>query len=815
MRWFPRSPFFYALLPSLLFYTVILSRNWIPIHDTFQTMNIAYFLFNEAVAHHAIPLWYPHINYGVDTNWYLVTTLGPSLATMLGLARLVGRGNLLQYYYFAMFLDEFVLLVGTYLLARTLFRKPLTIVFVCIAMTGSLLWFAQPWFNLHLYYFVPLSMYFVMTGFARMELWRALAGGLVLLISEFGGLYFAMIHALTYAVIVAGAWWAYRFDLRSAWRRVGAREWAVLGACILAATTLLLVLTHGVTHVIYDVGRVGSRTTAESFLTYGGDIGLSKFAELVTGVSWDIDANAYAGVLVFGSVVFGLLWAPERRMVPLLGTVVVLVLLSIGKESFVAPLLYEVPGMAYFRHIGLVVPLIRVMLVVLSGFGFEALLHVGESIDKNRWHRARRAHRIMAVILAMMSVLALVLVGLGAIGLISGHEYVFAAASDATNRFVRMQTLLSRAAFVEMIYAAALGVLVAALLHRRRTVPTVAILLLLIQAVDVYSYRMSEFQTHMVPIDATYRGLFAFTDRPFVMERVRDPMTSASFRVVASRFDKRIERGWYDQCTKIESRHCYYDFQDTANGVLYNTIEPFVNLDPCRSIFRMDYWLPGVDTFYRAITSMPLHNLDIMPGGYEGRRIYFPVGDERVDKITGCQFPKLQLFSSVTVMGDDDLAALMRNPEYTGDLLLASEADYREYLTKRRGAGLSLTGGPMAEVRPSANTRVQGTVRVLSATANTLTVRVVPTKVAGGEWLYYADAWHRFWHAQVNGVEVPILRANFGFKAINLPGDVATVKFAYRSGTLSAALAVAQVLLISATLAVLYVGIREWLRPSL
>ena len=36
------SPFFYALLPTLLFYFVILESNWIPIHDTFQHSNIAY-----------------------------------------------------------------------------------------------------------------------------------------------------------------------------------------------------------------------------------------------------------------------------------------------------------------------------------------------------------------------------------------------------------------------------------------------------------------------------------------------------------------------------------------------------------------------------------------------------------------------------------------------------------------------------------------------------------------------------------------------------------------------------------------------------
>jgi len=102
---------------------------------------------------------------------------------------------------------------------------------------------------------------------------------------------------------------------------------------------------------------------------------------------------------------------------------------------------------------------------------------------------------------------------------------------------------------------------------------------------------------------------------------------------------------------------------------------------------------------------------------------------------------------------------------------------------------------------------------VLGATADTLTARTVLPEGVGKYWLYYADAWHPFWHAQVNGLEVPILRANFGFKAIEVPHGVATVKFAYRSSTLSGALVVSQVLLISATLAVVLVSVRQLFHP--
>ena len=805
------SPFLYALVPSVLFYTVILSRNWIPIHDAFQITNIAYFIFNETAKHHAVPLWYPYINYGVDANWYLVFTLGPSLATLLPVAWLVGSGDLLHYYYLSMFLDELVLLVGTYLLARTLFKSRLTVLFVCVAMTGSTLWFAQPWWNFHLYYFVPLSAYLIITGVARTELWRVLAGGLVMLISEFGNLpYFPVVHALTYALLLAGAWWAYRFDVRSALRRAGAREWIVLAASVLTAGVYLVLLAYGVHHINYDLGRTRNVVSPVDFLTYGGAIGVTKFTELFTGTSFDIDANVYAGVLVTSSAIFGLLWRPERRMAPFFATGAFLGLLSLGQESFVAPLLYEIPGVAYYRHIGLVLPLIKVMLIVLAGFGFDALISVGRQAGEEAPGGARKAYLTKAAILVLMLGVALALAALAAYTMRAfHHQYVFSELSGASNGFgTHVVPFLDHFALVAVFYAAAVGVLAAGVVRPQALpVGVVGITLLAIQIVDVYSYRMSQFQMHMVPIDAQYRQLFAFSDKPFALERVKDPMTNDAFRIVEAHFSQRIDPGWYEFCTKLEQMHCYYNFGDTKEGVHYNTTEPFAGFDPCRSIFRVDYWLPGVDTFYRAATGLPLHDLNALPRGYDHVSVFFPITDTRVERAIGCEFPKLQLFSSITVIRSErEMAQFMREPLYKGDLLLASASDYAAY---RRDGGTAEPGGiedPGAETPVNANTRARGQVRVVRASADSLVVRTTLPRGTAKYWLYVADAWHPFWHAEVNGRSTPILRANFGFKAVQIPGGAATVTLTYRSALLSTAFTIAEALLIATMLLVLTVA---------
>jgi uncharacterized membrane protein YfhO len=67
--------------------------------------------------------------------------------------------------------------------------------------------------------------------------------------------------------------------------------------------------------------------------------------------------------------------------------------------------------------------------------------------------------------------------------------------------------------------------------------------------------------------------------------------------------------------------------------------------------------------------------------------------------------------------------------------------------------------------------------------------------------LYYADSWNPGWHATVNGVPTPVVRANLGFKAIVLPAGLSTVVLTYGSGldrlTLSAVVALGLISFIS------------------
>jgi hypothetical protein len=47
-------------------------------------------------------------------------------------------------------------------------------------------------------------------------------------------------------------------------------------------------------------------------------------------------------------------------------------------------------------------------------------------------------------------------------------------------------------------------------------------------------------------------------------------------------------------------------------------------------------------------------------------------------------------------------------------------------------------------------------------------LRLAVSNTAGATWISYADVWHPYWHATVNGRPAPIYRANMAYKAVPL-----------------------------------------------
>ncbi|MPZ78649.1 MAG: YfhO family protein [Deltaproteobacteria bacterium] len=832
---FLKSPFFYALLPSCLFYIDILKGQWVPIHDTFQVTNIAYFVFNEFVQNNVIPLWYPYINYGVDNNWFLAITVGPSLALLLPIAKLFSHINFLSFYYASLFLDEIILLVGGYLLARFLFKSSFTLVFVCIGLASSTLWYAQVWYNFHFYYFFPLSLYLTLKGCSENSFWRLILGASLSILSSFGNLpYLILMQVLTLVVFLATAWWSYGLNWTSAWRKVSWREVSVTVLGIVGAGTYILLLVYGVEHVNYNPGREhGNVVDLRGFLTYGGNIGFRKFSELFTGTSWSLDINVYSGVLVLSLGLFGLLWRPSRRQLPFLITAVFLTLLSLGRASFIAPLVYYIPGMSYYRHIGLVLPLIKVMLIFLAGFGFDALVRQVNGADTPQLDRTKSVARINMLLIGIMLFACGSVTAVHLTTVKRNESKVFSVEPQRgvdVNIYADRWRYGSKITFISVIYAGAIIIFAILAINGGARGMVVVFALLGLHFIDVYSYRTSHFHDHMVRVDSEYWNLFRFRPSEFVTHRLQNYFDDSKFAKISSylspSFGDSVNRQWFDNCVKSDGRkECWFP-EGLEYGTFYITVEPFLGIDPCRSIFRSDYWLPGIDKLYRAKMGMPIDKPNIMPEGYETREIIFPRKDAAFNKIIGCEFPKLQLLREIDIAAsEEDLANSIFRTDSGEDVLRTTREDYDSFRLAFSNHMKKISGTPNSDklranrnetslLLDAPNIDLGNKLEVEKFTANSVTVHVTAAKDQKNHWLYFSDAWHPFWRAYVNEDEVPILKANFGFKAVEIPSGNSVVRFVYSSSLLMVTIVIAWLVLSVIMLLVLWQAWQLTFKPT-
>lgn len=747
-----RSPFFYALAPTLLFAFIILKRRWSLAHDSFHLFLTNYNLFNEFVTNFSFPLWYPYDQLGVNANWYIMR-MGPSLAALLPFAKIFTGVNFYHIYYASLFLDELILLVGTYLLARSVFKSPLAAIFVSIAATGSTFWVMQIYFNFHFYYFIPLALYYGLTGCRDNALWKTLFGGSLLMTSLFGSLLYASFPlALAYLIFTGTCVWVYKTDVRAALRNSGRREFLAIAFLVTLMAVYAIILAYGADYEVFSPDRGKSYTVgADIFLSYPGhSTGMNKFAELFTGIPYHFDYNIYSGVLVLSLAVFGLIWAPSRFQLPFLFAGAWFALFSMSELSIVAPFSYYLPFMNFYRHIGYLVSVMKIFLIVLAGFGFDAL--ATDIVDgKLSIEAIKSAAKINAAIILFM------LAVFGALVLLYFQDPKLIVIYN--NPFPKLEDFISRAGFMLMVYAAALAVFAMLYVRGAEGARTAVYALLILSFIDVYSYRSTLYHKQLINVPPDAWAEFKFKKTSYLPVRKTDYFAYDAFKKFSdSRLDKK--------------------------GAMHSIIEQALGIDMCESQYHPYLRRPDVAGLKRS----------------------FSLDDPRYRKIIGCEYPKLRVFSTVAVIDkDDDFFDAVKGTNKTSDVLFASKDGFDAYDKTAHDKNLLTLAGPRRLVAAGQTGKqeilrrddtVRAVVEVTGFSANEITLKVITTQPGQGSyWLYYADGWHPFWKAYVNGTEVPILKANYAFKAIEVGAGESTVKFRYSSKILSAALFVMWALL--------------------
>lgn len=509
-------------------YVLLFTSDLLPSHDTLANLFwYHYFLSALREAPTTAPVWNPFMTWGSPTHLHWAVGLSPSMLLLTPLGVMFSSLSATTLFYASLLLDEFLLLGGVYLLSGLLFRRETARAFVCLSMVGTVVWSSQIYWNFRLYYLLPLALYFLLRA-ARERSWiSAGAAFTILLAASFVGniLYVAAV------LFLLGTF----FFLAFRWTEDKTGASSPVGKSLLYLFPLLLVTSLGL--LFYDgppylvaSGRdAAGMVSRDQFLGYEMYSDLRYFGGFLHGLELPLDVSTFGGLLVAPLALYAIFFCWKRALVPWIGASLFVFLLWLGKDSFVAPLAYLLPGFSRYRYLGLVTPLIKVFVVIIAGFGLEHWLARLE-------RKSARAPLWTAAGFILVSGLALALT-------------------------TDLRT--PRALFTLLILIGYAALFWGALLHRRTLARYGSVMLLALLFAEVVSYRESAIESKSLSLS------------PLLRERLQArPWALDEKRTVAYR-----EHPLYQMMLGETKGNI---------GAAHNITDWFLGIDSCFSPFKMD-----------------------------------------------------------------------------------------------------------------------------------------------------------------------------------------------------------------------------------
>ncbi len=724
------------LILQIFFFGWLVSTKRIPGgHDGFQYFALQYYFLNDTVMSGEIPQWMPFMTQGTVASWWYFVQASLFQNTLMLTHGLLKSVNFISCFNIGMFVDELLLMVGSWFLARRFLQSPLAIFFTVASILSSCVWMTQPWYNFHFYYAIPLILHlghrFLETGRWR---YLFLVGNLLAvqmlgnlpyflpLISLVVFLYF-MFYGLFHLVLVLNQLKKINWNFKTV---------LCLFGIILSFIGVYIVLTTGTDQIVnYNYGReLDISTSLEGFLSYAGNLNLHKWEELFVGISPALDFTLYGGLFIIPMFILGIIINFQRRNFHFV--FLILILLSISVGSKVAASFYYVwPLMKFYRHLTLISPIIKLFLCFLAGFGFEAL------INNIKWRKT-------LLILSAIIMFALLLTILNIQGNIGHHLTNMVTSSNElpllmkTKHPVFRMLRIERTLMIAIVFI--LFIFCSYILNRKKFGLLGIICLLTFHTWDIYSYKFSEASLRTLSLTNSQIELTKFQPMPF-----------SKFRETT--YPENNAR--YDLVTHLP-----------VPGQRYWSNSSFAFADDVGSAFRTDHWLLPLDNFMRAYWKQSIADLTIKPKGlFYYYHLSFPLGHPAAGKFAAATYPKIQFFSDAHPINDSkEIASLMSNDTYAGDILFLSA--HNNLQPQKNDFRSHKPQGFLQD-----NERLIILVDIIKFSSNTLELKmnILHDK---NVWLMYSDVWHPNWKAFHNGQQIQVERANLAYKAIQLtPGN--------------------------------------------
>jgi len=178
-----------------------LSPSFVPIHDTVQVFQGFHYFYSHFYQTGELPRWCAQGTFGTPSVFWRLVFFTPASYACMVAGRLLGVEDALLLFKASVLLEQVVFLAGLYLLCRLLYAQRASIFLVCAGAVGGMVWYSQVWWNLRIYYLVPVVLYFLIQFFERGRpgyLWLA---GIAFVVSLVGNLmYYAPLWGVVFLV---------------------------------------------------------------------------------------------------------------------------------------------------------------------------------------------------------------------------------------------------------------------------------------------------------------------------------------------------------------------------------------------------------------------------------------------------------------------------------------------------------------------------------------------------------------------------------------------------------------------------------------
>lgn len=702
-------------------------------HDTKNIYTVFHFFYNHFVWYSELPNWLPYGEYGYSSLWYQISNFTPC-SYLIGLIGLVfGCNDTLSLFKLTVVGDQLLFVFGMYLLSERLFQCRYTRLTVCFCAVGSVVWHWQLYWDLRLYYLIPLALYFYHRFLVERLAWAFWATLLTMAMELVGGLaYWTPVYLFLFIVlnvVLLPQYWRSYYCLL---KKPGWCDLFLIIAFVSSLTAIAYIYAtclDGLHNLNPGRSPDSMRTLLKIYLTYSQPLWGGAHAFL-DGTKPNIDykdslpddMTLYVGLVCVAGLVIAIARVKAVWFYALLGSLVSIVLVA-GSGLFSLLAYQLMPGMDVFRHLSLLMEIGKILLLLAGGYGLEIIFR---NLGSGNW---LERHYRFPHLLFMIAGLAFILDMVASIWFHRGDAWL----TDMMYKGVLPDgglwivfRLAVWAAFLVFVF------LYSRFATIREKLPTRTILqvaLVFVCVVDIWTFQMYQWHHR---VTGEYAGMLPV--EPLQFKGVRNLDTSKE---------------------DIKKNNILGgSFGDVFLSLYSNALQT----DPCMPFGRMDVFSKGVFNLLSARGDAPTFAETLMDGRL------FSITDKPLANILGCETSKIRIVKQALFEVDD--VVLKRQVAIID--MLDSVALLRGVMPK------DISGQPnFGQLTPA--------YKVTSFNANRLALDV-DVKAGQSGWLIYADAFDNNWKAYINGREVPIYEAYLAFKAIYVKEGINNVVFEYKNG---------------------------------